>query len=386
MYTEIKKTKTVSVGILLLIMLFTFSSLKNREADSSTKYVIIGYVGGFRGLVNTEMIKAKKLTHINYAFVDVQHNRAWLTNEATDTINFRKLNLLKLDNPDLKILISIGGWSWSENFSDAVLTDTSRKAFATSAAEIVRKYGLDGVDIDWEYPAKPGEEGNIYRPEDRHNFTLMFQEIRNQLDKLEHEMGKKMLLTTAVGGSPSFVEHTEMDKVQQYVDYINLMTYDFGGDTIALHHTNLYPTSTYPNENSVDKTVTTYIAAGVPAKKLVVGVAFYGHMYKMSSSEGEGLKQRVVSRERGESGYSFIKDSLINKNRYKRYWDQKAMAPYLFNKEKKLFISYDDEQSVKEKCNYVKSHHLVGAFFWEYASDPKGYLLDTINESLDKIN
>ncbi|MFI5140518.1 MAG: glycosyl hydrolase family 18 protein, partial [Sphingobacteriales bacterium] len=108
--------------------------------------VIIGYVGGFRGLVKTELIDAGKLTHINYAFVDIKNNRAWLHKEATDTINFRHLNLLKKQNPALKILISIGGWTWSGKFSDAVLSDTSRQGFAESAVGIVKKYDMDGID------------------------------------------------------------------------------------------------------------------------------------------------------------------------------------------------------------------------------------------------
>ena len=95
-----------------------------------TKPVIIGYVGGFRGLIATDSIDVWRLSHINYAFIDIKDNRAWLHNEATDTVNLRKLSELKKINPDLKILISIGGWSWSKNFSDAVLTDTSTQNFA----------------------------------------------------------------------------------------------------------------------------------------------------------------------------------------------------------------------------------------------------------------
>src|SRR5665213_1486350 len=132
--------------------------------------VIIGYVGGFRGLINTNQIEAKKLTHINYAFVDIKNNRAWLHREATDTINFRHLVQLKRQNPALKILISIGGWTWSGKFSDAVLTDTARQAFAASAVDIVKRFDMDGIDIDWEYPGRPGFAGNVYRPEDKQNY------------------------------------------------------------------------------------------------------------------------------------------------------------------------------------------------------------------------
>src|ERR1700744_1639214 len=188
--------------------------------------VIIGYVGGYKGLINVN-VSPKKLSIINYAFVDVKDNRAWLHREATDTINFRTLNELKKQNPALKVMISIGGWTWSGKFSDAVLTDTARAAFAASAADIVRKYDLDGVDIDWEYPGRPGLEGNVYRPEDKQNYTLMFRDLRHALDSIKQQTHKNYLLTTAAGGFATFLDNTEMGKAQQYLDYINLMTYDF---------------------------------------------------------------------------------------------------------------------------------------------------------------
>ena len=186
-----------------------------------------------------------KITHINYAFVDVKDGKAFLTNEATDTTNFRKLNELRQQNPDLKILISIGGWSWSRNFSDAVLTTEGQKTFAKSAVEIMKNNNLDGVDIDWEYPAIPGDVGNVYRPEDKHNYTLMFAAIRDELDALEKETDKKYLLTTAVGGFQQFVDSTEMNKAQEYLDYVNIMTYDSQSNEQAIHHTNLYPCLLY---------------------------------------------------------------------------------------------------------------------------------------------
>jgi len=363
---------------LLLLSVFCISArfLPKKEGP-----VIIGYVGGFRGEANTDIIDALKLTHINYAFVDVQGNRAFLTNEKTDTINFRKLNVLKQINPALKILISIGGWAWSENFSDAVLTDTSRKYFAESAVDIIKKYQLDGVDIDWEYPTIPGEEGNIYRPEDKQNFTLMFKELRLELDSLQQQTGKKYLLTTAVGGFSRFIQNTEMGNAQQYLDYVNLMTYDFGGNGKAAHHTNLYPSTNDEKENSAHRAVQDYIAAGVPAEKLVMGMAFYGRGSILTSSGKPILGQQAVSRIRG-GGYTFIKDTLMFQNGFEEYWDKKAKAPYLFNDSTLQFITYDNERSVKYKCKYVKKHKLGGVMFWEYSSDVKGYLLTEANEIL----
>jgi chitinase len=347
---------------------------------SKPKPVIIGYVGGFRGLIATDSIDVWRLSHINYAFVDVKDNRAWLHNEATDTINLRKLSELKKINPDLKILISIGGWTWSKNFSDAVLTDTSTQNFASSAVSIVSKYNLDGIDIDWEYPGMIGDS-NIYRPEDKEHYTILFKDLRQGLDSLANITHMKYYVTTAVGGSQAYIDHTEMDKVQLYTDYINVMSYDYAGgsDPISNHHTNLYTSSDDRNQYSADRSIQAFIAAGVPPEKIVIGIAFYGKGWQMESTDNNGLYRKALKPARG-GGFTYLKDSLANKNGYKEYWDRKAKAPYLFNPEKKIFISYDNERSVKEKCKYVKRHHLAGAMFWEYNSDKKKYLLKIIAE------
>jgi len=354
---------------------------KGKEETTVTKPVIIGYVGGFHGLVNTDEIKANQLTHINYAFVNVLDGKAFLTNEKTDSTNFRKLNLLKKINPDLKILISIGGWAWSENFSDAVLTEQSRAIFAKSSVDIIKKYKLDGVDIDWEYPAMPGEEGNVYRPEDKENFTLMFEAIRKELDALEKEDGHKKLLTTAVAGWEEFIPHSEMGKAQQYLDFVNLMTYDlFSGDTVV-HHAGLYATDKFKTRKSADNGVKAYMGAGVPASKIVLGIPFYGRAFTLGKDSKTVLGEVSVSKAYID-GFSYIKDSLVNKNGYKEYRDEVAKAPYIYNEKTKVFVGYDDEKSVAEKCKYVLDNRLGGVMFWEYNSDPKGYLLDEINKSL----
>ncbi len=343
--------------------------------------VVIGYVGGYRGRVDITKIQATKLTHINYAFVNIKNNKAFLAKEETDTLNLRNLVKLKSDNPGLKILISIGGWSWSENFSNAALSDSSRKAFAESTVDIVRKYNLDGVDIDWEYPGIPGEQGNVYRPEDKQNFTLMLKEIRLALDGLAKSGHSRKLLTIAVGGFSDFIRHTEMDLAQQYLDFVNLMTYDFYHAKVAGHHTNLYDSKTYPAENYVDKTFREFVKSGVPAKKLVMGIAFYSRSFTLSQFAKKGLGDSILTSQYGK-GYTFIKDSLANKNGYLRLFDQHAKAPYLFNPLTHEFMSYDDEQSVAEKCRYVNKNDMAGVMFWEYDADLKGYLLSQINKSL----
>ena len=367
-----------------LVSCFTASEQSSQPQDE--KRVIVAYVGGFRGdLAEIDSIDPNKLSHINYAFVDVQGNRAFLSNEKTDTVNFRLLNNLKKVNKDLKILISLGGWSWSKNFSDAVLTDTSNRNFSQSAVDIVAKYDLDGVDIDWEYPGMIGDS-NVFRPEDKENYTILFKNLRHQLDSLGQATGKKYFVTTAVGGNVNYPSTTEMYKVQQYCDFINVMAYDFAGgrDTLSNHHTGLYSASPDTSKYSTDEAIKMFLDAGVPANKLVVGMGFYGKGWEMATTANNGLFQKTVKMVRG-GGFGFIKDSLENKNGFVKYWDDVAKSPYIFNAEKKIFISYDDERSIKEKCDYIKKYNLHGAMFWEYEDDLKENLLTVIAKEFGYI-
>ncbi|MBS1597478.1 MAG: glycoside hydrolase family 18 protein [Bacteroidetes bacterium] len=369
-------------SLFFLLLLTTGTSFRDKTGNFSQKEkVVIAYVGGFRGLMNMDSIKAEKITHINYAFVDVKDNRAYLHNKFFDSANMENLKKLKLKNPSLKLLISIGGWSWSGNFSDAVLSDTARKAFAASAVEIVRKFDFDGVDIDWEYPGLMGA-GNIYRPEDKENFTFALRDLRSSLNKLASTTGKPKLLTIAAGADTSFISHSDMKGAQKYLDYVNLMTYDFKdeGDPVAGHHTNLYAN---PNgkETYTDLSVKNFMQAGVPKNKLVVGCAFYGRGWKLKTTAGNGLYQPAIGNTHG-GGYTRIKDSLLSNAAYTRFWDADAKAPYLFNARDSIFISYDDEESIKEKCLYIQKNKLAGVMFWEYFEDPKGYLLDVIHREL----
>jgi chitinase len=372
-----------SIKLYLFLLGISFMSCGEQPGTqpSSQKKIIVGYVPGFRGTLDGLSIDATKLTHINYAFVNVQDSMAWLTNIETDTVNFRILNRLKKVNPDLKILISIGGWSWSGNFSDATQTPSSRRKFAKTSVDIVANNNLDGVDIDWEYPGQRGDN-NVFRQEDKQNYTHMFREIRKELDELTKKTGKYYELTTAVGASYSYIEHTEMDQAAKYLDYVNLMTYDFytSGDT-AGHHSNLYAPEDYEKDASAHKSFNLFVKAGVPPEKLVMGLPFYGRSWIMKSANKHGINMPVERNARG-GGYTYIKDSLIDKKGFVRHWDEKAKAPYLFNATTNQLIVYDDEESVKLKCEYVIDKNMGGVMFWQYASDTSEYLLDAINEHL----
>ncbi|PWU04839.1 MAG: chitinase [Bacteroidetes bacterium] len=364
---------------LALLSLFTLQFTPKKK---SAKKVVIAYVFGSRRLVNPDSVDAEKLTHINYAFVNIKDGRAILQKPDTDAINLGRLIDLKKRNPDLKILISVGGWSWSKLFSDAALTDSSRALFAQSAASIVQQFNLDGIDIDWEYPGLRGDN-NIFRPEDKENFTLMLQQLRAELNKLKDSTHKQYFLTAATAGFKAFIEHTELEKAQQYMDYYNVMTYDFKTEEaqFAGHHTNLYNSKFDPDGESADRAVQNYISIGVKPEKIVIGIAFYGRGWKTSGINNDGLGEKTISGVRG-GGYTRLKDSIITAPGYIRYWDKKARAPYLFNQKDSIFITYDDEKSVKQKCRYVNKQDLAGVMFWEYFGDSKGYLLDAIKKNL----
>ncbi len=290
------------------------------------------------------------------------------------------MNELKKINPDLKILISVGGWTWSKHFSDATLTNELTLKFAKSSVDIVEKHNLDGVDIDWEYPGMKGDN-NTYRPEDGKNYTNLFRHLREQLDVLGEKTGKQYFVTTAIGGSREFLQHTDLEVAQKYLDYINLMSYDFDNsyDNMSAHHSNLYAPKNRPYLYSTDLTIQNLKKVGVKLSKVVMGLGFYTKGKIVDNIDNNGLYQIPV-RSKSGGGYSYVKDSLVNKKGYVRYWDKQSKAPFLFNKELKHFITYDDEESVKLKCDYIKENGLAGAMFWTYFSDPKLYLLKVLNK------
>lgn len=363
------------------------NSKTGESIENSTDYKIIGYVAGWRDNWSTDMIDAEKLTHINYAFADIEDGRVVSINE-NDTHNFQILDSLKSENPDLKILISVGGWTRSTFFSDAALTEDSRRVFAESAIEFMKTYDLDGIDLDWEYPGQAGA-GNVYRAADKENFTLMLKKLRELLDeqtKIDGREDNPYLLTIATGASKSFLENTEMHRSHQYLDFINVMTYDYhtGGSPIAGHHTNLFPSaSPHFTGSSADQSIQWHIDAGIPSHKLVLGVAFYGRFWTDVRPQEHGLYQWTPGGEHGSLSFDELNESYMNRNNFTRFWDEEAKAPYLWNPETRKFITYDDEESLEHKADYIRARGLGGAMFWEYSNNLGEELLHILYNGLN---
>lgn len=233
-------------------------------------------------------------------------------------------------------------------------------------------------------------DGNVYRAVDKQNFTLMLQTLRDYLDRqseLDGRTADPYLLTIATGASQSYLDHTEMHNAQQYLDFINIMTYDFhtGGSPMAGHHSNLYPSkSIHFTGPSADKAVQQHINAGIPSNKLVLGVPFYGRSWSGVRNINNGLYQWANSTERGSAGFDELRDDYINKNGFTRYWDEEAKAPYLWNPDTQTIFVYDDVESTTYKTDYIKARGLGGAMFWEYSSNYGEELLNALHNGLNR--
>jgi chitinase len=360
----------------------TKSVIENTE---KTQQIIIGYYPAWKSYsgYTPESVDIDKLTHINYAFANIGSDyRIEMGYPDKDPENFEKFQELKKIKPDLKVLISVGGWNWSGRFSDMAATDENRNKFTDSCVEFISKYGLDGVDLDWEYPVGGGLKTNSKRPEDKQNFTLLLKEMREKLDAQELKDNKDYLLTIAAGASNYYIENTEADKFQNYLDYVNLMTYDIHGpwDKYTDFNSPLYNNNdeSYQYKISIESSVKAWLKTGLPAEKLVVGVPFYGYSYTVSKNTNGGLYQ---THKNGKAlSYDTIKKEYLSNPQYSKNFHYKSLVPWLYNG--KTFISYDDSQSIALKAEYIREQNLGGAMIWELSQDSEGELLNSLYESL----
>ncbi len=358
-------------------------------------------------------IPADKVTVINYAFSNVSPEGKCILGDPLADIdfffpanqsvngkpdstgpkavrgNFNQLAQLKVKYPYLKVVISVGGYSWSENFSKAALTDASRKTFVKSCIDLYLKQykdSFDGIDLDWEFPVTGGLVPNGV-PEDRHNFTLLLAEFRQQLDDLgSSNGGKHYLLTIAVPGGPGMDNRYERSEIVKYLDWLNIMTYDLHGtwDLTTNFNAPLYQEQDDPGDSSLndDAVIQDYLDAGVPAEKIVMGVPFYGHVWKSVGYTNDGLYQPSEGAAKGkyEEG-SLLYTEIVSDYlpTYKRSWSSESQVPWLYNINTARFVSYDDPQSIAAKAGYAKDKNLGGIMIWEL-SQGNGDLLAAIQQ------
>ncbi|MDA8454820.1 glycoside hydrolase family 18 protein [Acidovorax sp. GBBC 3334] len=325
------------------------------------------------------------------AWADVQ--RPWTAAESVDGTevdgtqalrgNFQQLRVLKRQHPQLKVLVSLGGWNGSKWFSDAALTAASRSALAKSCIDLFIRGRIggetegngvgagvfDGFDIDWEYPAAEGAPGNTVRPEDTANFTLLLQEFRRQLDAVD----PALRLTIAAPAGPQNSAKIDLAAVSKTVDFINLMAYDLHGswESRTNHQAALAPSPRDPDraqELSVAETVARYLQAGVPPRKIVVGAPLYSRGWSGVGTAGNGLYQAATGLPAGtfEAGIEDFK-TVRAKPGFTRHWDAWARSAWLFDGS--TFWTFDDEPVVREKARAVRLTGLRGLMFWELSGD-----------------
>ncbi|GMN09972.1 glycoside hydrolase family 18 protein [Croceitalea sp. MTPC9] len=379
---------------LFFLCLFTVTVLLNScKSHSETKkdspIAIMAYYVPEKDF-RPEELPLYQLTHIIYSFTNVIDGEMQFRDEE----NKDKLHALvaqREKHPNLKIMIACGGWG-ADGFSDMAHTAENRKKFVQSVVNFNREFQLDGLDIDWEYPAIPAA-GTGARPEDKQNFTLLMKELRAALNTLD----RKQTFTFASAGWKPYYKNIELLEVMKHVDFMNIMTYDQVGSNSPYtgHHTALglisendiegTPAWDYVAQRkeamekrgltfqprSAERIVDYCINQGVELNQIVIGAAFYGRAWKGVPPRNNGLYQNNSGAYIGWSTYKQIREEFEPDSSYKKYWDSVARAPYLYNKKDSIFISYDDTVSVRKKTEYVINKKLGGIMFWELGNDTK---------------
>ena len=411
-----------------------FASPTKSELDAHKK--IVGYFpewGVYSAHNNYEPSDTpfEKLTHVNYAFAriidgevaifddwaatGISFGEAWDSKDKGNLGQFRKL---KKEHPDTSVLISVGGWTQSAGFHDAALTEVSRQKFAASCVTFVRKWGFDGIDIDWEFPTQVRQADKIDTASDtgtpyadageKQTFTLLLKSIREALTKAGKEDGKYYQLTAAVGASVTTINNVETNKYYKYLDFINIMTYDMHGawEKSTNHQSPLFsnPNIDDPYKLTIANAVKLMKEAGVPGYKIVIGAPYYSRGWKGVKNNGNmaelpGLNATATGgakgiwdggRAAGINPYYYIKQQMENDSSFSKYRDPYSKVPYLYSESKGEMYTYEDEVSVGVKADYVKDNSLGGVIFWELSADypSKGSALTTVlfNKLLDGVH
>lgn len=334
-------------------------------------FSVIAYCNG--PATEADKYPVEILTHIQYSFLHVRSNGA-VPIGVRDSANIAHLVSLKSRNARLKILLSLGGWGGCRGCSEVFSTAEGRHQFAESFKEILRRFHADGIDLDWEYPAIAGYPGHPFGPGDKHNFTLLIEDLRKTLDENQE-------VSFAAGGFTEYLENSvEWNLVMPLVDRVNVMTYDLvnAASTSTGHHTSLY--STAAQAESVDHAVHFLDSIGVQHRKIVIGAAFYARLWDHVSDRDNGLYQSGTFK--AYVSYKDLPAYFESVGGMRQYWDTVAQAPYAYSASGQLFATFDDPLSVTMKARYVIKNHLGGIMFWELTGDrTSGGLLEAIENA-----
>lgn len=355
-----------------------------------------------------------KVTHINHAFFTVDssfkiastdsfadfektfpHSEGWSQPNRLAG-HMGEYKYYKSVNPNVKLFISVGGWTRGQNFHAMAKTSASRKIFIDSVIDFLNTYPfVDGIDIDWEYPGvdRPSDPYDQYDygcpggPEDGKNFTLLLKELREAYNR--NNLSNK-LLTIAAPASMEKVQLTNPTEYSKYLDFINVMTYDMHGawEQQTNHQSAIYKSPEDPTkaqdlttEEAMKIFTDTY---GIAAGKLNVGTPFYSRGWAgVSANTGkDGLYASTTSYYRGswdlpshpqpggQVPYYELK-RLETTSGWSKFRDPYAKVPYLYNASRGIMLSYEDATSLTERSRLIRNEGYGGLVIWQLTGDIK---------------
>ncbi|ODQ61360.1 glycoside hydrolase family 18 protein [Wickerhamomyces anomalus NRRL Y-366-8] len=323
-----------------------------------------------------EDIPLELVTNIFYAFFNVDPNsgKVELSDQWADTdIEFKspythksihgllaRFFEIKQHNRQIKISMSIGGWSNGDNFKKGTNSALKLQKFVESSLELMVQYGFDGIDLDWEYPETKKEAGLLLQ---------IMKQLRLGLREIEDERGLERdsyLLTIA---SPAFEEKLENFQIQamdKYLSFWNLMTYDFAGEWSEKtgYHCNLY--KKHPDELCADDSVKYFLSKGIDPSKLTLGMANYGRSFTKTNGYGRPFNG-VGTGSSDEAGiWNYNKLPLPGAT---EEYDHESVIAFSYDSRNQIFVSYDNIHSVFQKAKYVVDKRLGGGMWWESCGD-----------------
>jgi len=342
----------------------------------------------YDGGMPVSRIPAAKINDLIYAFGEPNDAGVCTPPTAAQSGTFAQLRKLRKEHPGLRLILSIGGWDAAPQYSDIALTGPSRGRFAMSCIQaFVVEQEFDGIDLDWEFPVHGGM--NRSRPEDRADATAMVQEFRRQLDALGRRSHRHYLLTLATpaatweqGGAYSVNDSYDLAALARSVDWLNVMTYDMNTIFSPLSGFNA-PLASDPRDPSpapqrsrdnLTSAVSYYESQGVPAAKIMLGIAFYGRGYTGVSPQNAGLYSRYTA-VYPETPWKIIRSQFLTSPDWVRHWSATAGAPWLYNSTQHIFFSYDDPMSLGIKADFARREGLRGVMIWVLGEDDPGNCL-----------